>query len=382
MLAIVNRFWGKVGGRRVIVALGALFVTLGGIWGPLEVRQGTPVSTAFILSVFTIVPGLILLYEGYRLPRLHVNADFHPAIVNRSLAGLGVILGVIAIYHFQPAGGTSNPFRAAIILGSFGTVAGYRVGIHNARAEELRRTREQLRDTIDQLETSNELLEQFAYAASHDLQEPLRMISSHLLLIDRRAGDTLDEDCKEYLDFAVERANRMREMTDGLLEYSRIETADDPLEPLDLYEVVEDVLSDLELQIDENEAEITVEELPQVEGDSSQLQQLFQNLIRNAIKYSGEELAQVVVFGERNGAICTVSVRDEGIGIHPDEADRIFDVFERLHTTETHNGIGMGLTLCKRIVERHGGDISVDSTPGEGSTFSVTLPAAEVHADE
>jgi signal transduction histidine kinase len=372
-----ERLVSTVGERRVVLTFGALLVAIGAAWGPLEVSRGTPPSTALLLSAFIAGPGVILLYSGYRLPRVDFDPEFYPALVARCLGGFGVMAAIVSIYHFQPADSLGRPYLMLLVLGSFGSVAGYRVGVHNARAEQLQRTRERLDETVGRLKRSNELLDQFAYAASHDLQEPLRMVSSHLLLIERKYGDGLDEEGQEALEFAVDRAERMREMIDGLLEYSRIETAEEPLEPLDLDAVVEDVLADLELQVEESDATIVLEELPRVAGDASQLRQLFQNLLTNAIKYSGDGPPRIHVSAERDGAGWALSVRDEGVGIEPDEVDRIFEVFERLYPHEDEEGTGIGLTLCRRIVERHGGRIWVDSTPGEGSTFSFTLPAAE-----
>ncbi|WP_323191876.1 PAS domain S-box protein [Halostella sp. PRR32] len=227
------------------------------------------------------------------------------------------------------------------------------------------------------LEESNERLEQFAYAASHDLKEPLRMVSSYLQLIEKRYADELDEDGQEFLDFAVDGADRMGEMIDGLLEYSRVDTQGEPLEPVELDAVVEDVLEDLQFRIEESDAEITTESLPRVEGDASQLRQVFQNLVSNAIEYSDDGPLRIHISGETEGNKQTISVSDNGIGIDPDDTERIFRVFQRLHSPEEHAGTGIGLALSRRIVERHGGDIWVDSEPGEGSTFSFTLPPAE-----
>ncbi|WP_247002715.1 PAS domain S-box protein [Halosolutus gelatinilyticus] len=226
------------------------------------------------------------------------------------------------------------------------------------------------------LEESNERLEQFAYIASHDLQEPLRMVTSYLGLIDDRYGGALDEDGEEFLAFAIDGAERMREMIDGLLKYSRIERTGTSFEPVDLGAVLDAVLTDLQVRIDENDAEIAVDELPRVAGDSNQLRQLFQNLVENAIAYSGDDPPRVAVSAERDGGRWLVSVRDEGIGIDPDDTDRIFEVFQRLHSHEDHPGTGIGLALCQRIVERHGGEIGVESEPDEGTTFAFTLPAA------
>ena len=223
---------------------------------------------------------------------------------------------------------------------------------------------------------SNERLEQFAYAASHDLQEPLRMVSSYLQLLERRYGDDLDEDADEFIDFAVDGAERMREMIDGLLEYARVETGGNPLEPVELNGVVDDVFTDLQLQIEASDAHIEVGSLPEVNGDEGQLRQVFQNLVTNAIEYSGEKAPRIDVSAERNGSMWRISVRDAGIGIDSDETDRVFEVFQRLHSREESEGTGIGLALCRRIVERHGGEIWVESEPGEGSTFSFTLPRA------
>ncbi|MFD1563857.1 PAS domain S-box protein [Haloarchaeobius amylolyticus] len=231
--------------------------------------------------------------------------------------------------------------------------------------------------TIARLEESNERLEQFAYAASHDLQEPLRMISSYLQLIESRYADELDADGEEFLAFAVDGAERMQDMIEGLLEYSRVETQGDPFEPVDLESALESVLSDLQFRIEETNAEIAAGDLPRIEGDADQLRQVFQNLLSNAIKYSGDDPPRISVDAERRGREWKISIYDEGIGIEPDEQDRVFDVFQRLHSREEHAGTGIGLALCQRIVERHDGEIWVESEPGAGSTFSFTLPAAE-----
>ena len=227
------------------------------------------------------------------------------------------------------------------------------------------------------LEESNERLEQFAYAASHDLQEPLRMVTSYLQLLEKRYGDAFDEDGEEFLAFAVDGAERMREMIGGLLEYSRVETCGDPFEPTDLNALLDDVLVDLQLQIEGKDAEVTAEDLPRVEGDAGQLRQVFQNLLSNALMYSGDEPPRVHVSAHRRRGKCVISVADDGIGINSGNQDRIFTVFDRLHSREEYDGTGIGLALCERIVERHGGEIWVDSEPGEGATFSFTLPAAD-----
>ena len=235
---------------------------------------------------------------------------------------------------------------------------------------------QRLEELVGRLEESNERLEQFAYAASHDLQEPLRMVSSYLQLIESRYADELDEDGEEFIEFAVDGAERMRAMIHGLLQYSRVDAQGDSLEPVDLDAVLETAIEDLLVKIEEHDAEITVEELPTVEGDGGQIRQVFQNLMSNAIEYSGDAPPRIHVSARREDAKWIVSVRDEGIGIDPGDADRIFDVFQRLHSRAKHAGTGIGLALCQRIVERHGGKIWVESEPSEGSTFSFTLPAS------
>ncbi|MDS0475883.1 PAS domain-containing protein [Natrinema sp. 1APR25-10V2] len=226
------------------------------------------------------------------------------------------------------------------------------------------------------LEESNERLEQFAYAASHDLQEPLRMVTSYLKLLESRYGDAFDDDGEEFLDYAVDGAERMRQMIDALLEYSRIETRGDPFEPTDLNAVVDDVLADLQFQVEETTAEIAIEDLPRVEADANQLRQVFQNLLGNAITYSGDEPPRIHVSADRRDGEHVISVADEGIGIDPDDQERVFTIFDRLHSREEYDGMGIGLALCERIVERHGGEIWVESEPGDGSTFSFTLPVS------
>ncbi len=279
------------------------------------------------------------------------------------------------------ASGLANPDGEPVVTG---------IGRDVTDRQESQRRLETL---VDDLEESNRRLEQFAYAASHDLQEPLRMVSSYLTLVERRYGDGLDSDGREFIEFAVDGADRMQEMIDGLLQYSRVDTQGDPFRPVDLESVVDDVLADLEVRIEETDAEIDVGSLPRVDGDPGQLRQLFQNLLDNAITYSGDRTPRISVFAEYDGTKWMVSVRDRGIGIDPSETDRIFRVFDRLHGREEYAGTGIGLALCRRIAERHGarasaagsrsestgGAITVDSEPGAGSTFTVALPTLPDH---
>ena len=232
-----------------------------------------------------------------------------------------------------------------------------------------------LNDTVEMLEESNERLRRFAYVASHDLQEPLRMISSYLTLLEAKYAEDLDGEAREYIDFAVGGADRMREMVDGLLAYSRIDLDETAFESVACDDVLEDVLADLQVQIDESDATIVVDELPAVTGDAQQLEALFSNLVSNAIKYS-EASPRVEITGDRRGDRCLFSVADDGIGIDPAYSDQIFEIFNRLHSNDEYPGTGIGLALCRKIVDHHGGDIWVESTPGAGTTFTFTLPRA------
>ncbi|AHG04711.1 histidine kinase [Halobacterium sp. DL1] len=234
-----------------------------------------------------------------------------------------------------------------------------------------------LEKTVDQLQQSNDRLTQFAYAASHDLQEPLRMVSSYVRLLEDRYADELDEEAGEYIDFAVDGADRMRDMVDDLLAYSRVEQSDGTFESVDCGAVLDRVVGDLQVQVEETDADVDVADLPTVQADPDQLEQLFRNLVSNAVKYSGDDPPRVEVTAERCQDAWALSVADDGIGIDPEYNDRIFEVFKRLHHSDEYSGTGIGLSLCQEIVENHDGDIRVDSEPGEGSTFVVTLPDHE-----
>lgn len=240
---------------------------------------------------------------------------------------------------------------------------------------------ETLRETQQKLEQSNEELEQFAYAASHDLQEPLRTVSSYLTLLERRYGEGLDDDALEFLAFAVDGADRMREMIQALLAYSRVDTQGQGFEPVEVTSVFEQVTRNLTRSIEEADATVsTPASAPTVMGDESQLVQLFQNLVENGLKYN-DDSPHVDISVSVDDEQVTVAVSDDGIGMEDSQTDEIFEVFQRLHTREEFEGTGVGLAICRKIVDRHGGTVSVNAAPGEGSTFDVTLPRGEA-ADE
>ena len=221
---------------------------------------------------------------------------------------------------------------------------------------------------------SNEELEQFAYISSHDLQEPLRMITSYLQLLQRRYQGNLDEKADKYIHFAIDGAARMQNLIIDLLEYSRVSTGNNELEIIDCEFILNQVLSDLKAVIKENNAIISHDPLPEVMADPTQMVQVFQNLILNGIKFHGEEAPKIHIAAEKKAIEWVFSVQDNGIGIDPQYSERIFEIFKRLNSREKYPGTGIGLAICKRIVERHGGRIWVESELGKGSTFYFTLP--------
>lgn len=244
---------------------------------------------------------------------------------------------------------------------------------------ERKKIESDMKRSIDDLERSNKELEQFAYVASHDLQEPLRMVSSYVQLLARRYQGKLDNDADEFIAFAVEGAGRMKVLINDLLAFSRVGTRGNDLAPVALDEVFNRVTRTLELVIDENKAVITHDPLPQVMADEGQMFQLFQNLIGNALKFRSEKPPKIHVGVKREKDQWLFYVRDNGIGIDPQFWDRIFIIFQRLHTREEYRGTGIGLAISRKIIERHGGRIWVESEPNKGSTFYFTLnPADEV----
>lgn len=240
---------------------------------------------------------------------------------------------------------------------------------------ERKRAEERLQHYAEELERSNRELNQFASIASHDLQEPLKVISGFSRLIERRYGDTLGTDAKEFFTAIIEGVDRMERLISDLLAYSRVSTRGKPFERVDSNEVFEKACANLRAAIEENGAEVTSEPLPTILADEIQLIQLFQNLIGNAIKYrSLSRPPRIHLSAEQQKGEWVFHVQDNGIGIEPRNFDRIFQIFQRLHTREEHPGTGIGLAICKKIVERHGGRIWVDSVPEEGSTFSFSVP--------
>ncbi len=235
-----------------------------------------------------------------------------------------------------------------------------------------------------ELERNNRLLlekhaelEQYAYVASHELQEPLRMVASYLQLLERRYKNRLDADADKYIGYAVDGATRMQKLIGDLLAFSRVSTRGKDPEAVDCEVALRNSLANLRLVVEENKAVITHDPLPTVLADPTQLSQLLQNLLANAIKFQGSESPNIHISAKFHEDKWEIAVRDNGIGFDPQFSDRIFVIFQRLHGKTEYPGTGIGLSICKKIVQRHGGEIWVESAPGEGSTFHFTLPAAE-----
>ena len=246
----------------------------------------------------------------------------------------------------------------------------------NRDITERKEAEESLRLAAEELARSNADLEQFAYVASHDLQEPLRIVTGFVQLLQQKYGQHLDAKGNEYIEFAVDATKRMQSLIQDLLAYSRVGTRAKEFGPTDSSEAFDRAVTHLGVSIRESGAEITHGELPTVVADGAQLVQLFQNLIGNALKFRGDAPPKVHVDACREQQWWHFSVHDNGIGIEPEYFERIFQIFQRLHSRKRYAGTGIGLAICHKIVERHGGQIWVESLPGQGATFHFTMPAA------
>jgi PAS domain S-box-containing protein len=239
---------------------------------------------------------------------------------------------------------------------------------------EIKVAENNLKLKLEELSRSNEELEQFAYISSHDLQEPLRMIASYLQLLERKYKGKLDAKADKYIHFSVDGATRMQNLIDDILDFSRVTTRAKKLKLTDLEPIYKEVLSNLEVSIDENKAIISHDPLPVVMADKTQISQVFQNLINNAIKFRSKDQPKINISVKKEDNQWIFAVQDNGIGINPKHSDRIFEVFKRLHKKREYSGTGIGLAICKKIIERHGGHIWVESELGKGSIFYFTLP--------
>lgn len=275
---------------------------------------------------------------------------------------------------------TNVLYNAAVYRSGSGEIEGVFAAARDITLRK--RAEEELERYTRELERSNAELEQFAYVASHDLQEPLRIVASFTQLLSERYQGKLDSDADDFIRFAVDGANRMQMLINDLLEYSRVGTRGRPFEVTDCNLVLGRAIANLSIMIEDHHALVTHDDLPAVRADSGQLVQLFQNLIGNGIKYHGDNFPLIHISANRNGREWLFAVRDNGIGIDPQYRERIFGVFQRLHGRDEYSGTGIGLAICRKILDRHGGRIWVESAPGKGSTFYFTIPDKGVEQHE
>ena len=267
------------------------------------------------------------------------------------------------IFHFEA--------RIGPMLKS-GKIIGFTVS--STDITKRKKVEENLRSAMEDLKKSNAELEQFAYVVSHDLQEPLRMVASFTQLLQKRYQDKLDDEANEFINFAVDGATRMQGLINDLLTFSRVGTKGISFSPTDMNIILEDVLANIQQSTIEADAEITYDPLPVIIADGSQMTQILQNLMSNAIKFRGKSPIHIHVSGENKSDKWVFSIRDNGIGIEPKNFERIFVIFQRLHKRDEYEGTGIGLAVCKKIIQRHGGKIWVKSELGKGSTFYFSIP--------
>jgi signal transduction histidine kinase len=248
-----------------------------------------------------------------------------------------------------------------------------RVRLYGLDISDRKQATESLERTAEQLTRSNQELEQFAYVASHDLQEPLRVVTGYVQLIERKYKGRLDATADEFFAFIIDGVARMQQLIVDLLNYSRVGTHGAPLQPVDMQAVLDRTLANLSVVIEENGASVTHDPLPSVLGDEPQLVQVLQNLIANGIKFRSDQPPHIHISASRNCSHWQFAVRDNGIGIDRQYWEQIFVIFQRLHTRQKYKGTGIGLAICKRIVDRHNGRIWLESEPGQGTAFYFTL---------
>lgn len=343
--------------------------------------ESQPMALVTALSFALLCMGALAARPQIGLMQVITSSTTGGSVARRLLPGAILLpwgLGALLLMREQ-AGQYSSEYAMAFFAVTCIVIFGglvwwnafllYRADLERVRAEE------QLRQAGANLERSNTDLQQFAYVASHDLTEPLRMVISYLQLLSQRHSASLEPQAKEFITFAVDGAMRMQGLIQDLLAYSRVEMRGRSPEPTDTQQVLHSALANLKVAIEETGAIITTAPLPQVQADRVQLTQVFQNLIANALKFHGSAPPRVEIGAEKRDGYWLLSVRDNGIGIDPKNAERIFVIFQRLHTRQEYPGTGIGLAICKKIIERHGGRIWVESTPGQGATFYFTLPA-------
>ncbi len=371
-------------GASAILQIASVLVQLAAAFFALKLIRVTGGRTAWSLIAGAFC--IMAIRRLISLEQLATQSFFHIDLLDDSLSliiSIFMLAGVLAIPPlFQTIQRAADTLRRAKedleIQVAARTVELNDANVHlSVELDERRRAEQRLAKYTEDLARSNQELEQFAYVTSHDLQEPLRMVASFTQLLARRYRGRLDQDADEFIGFAVEGATRMQNLLNDLLAYSRVGTRGKPFVPVDCNMVFKQARDNLAKTVEESGALIFLDPLPVVRGDEVQLIQLFQNLLANAIKFRGSEMPQVQVSARKKGHEWIFSIKDNGIGIDPEHHERIFVIFQRLHARSEFPGTGIGLAICKKIVNRHGGRIWVESQPGKGSTFYFSIPEGD-----
>lgn len=372
--------WEAQGGLRMIIIMSLTFAALSFMVIYFSAKDTFVFKMVYPEAVvarpWDTLPLILFLMAGmFVYPRFYRQK---PSLFVHALIVSTIPQMVSQIYA---AYGSSNGFDNGAVIASFLKCVGYLVPLVGLLMDYVRTYR--LSEMYsNELARSNEELEQFAYVASHDLQEPLRKVKSFAELLAKRYEGKLDAQADKYIGYMVDGADRMRGLIKDLLTYSRVDSGEVPKDNIDLNETLKDVLGDLESRRQECDAQITVHEMPHVFANARQMHQLIQNLIGNAIKYRGERRPEIEVTARQEKDGWVISVSDNGIGFDPKFANKVFGVFQRLHSRGDYEGTGIGLAICKKIVEKNEGRIWVDSVEGEGSTFHVLIPKARAFHQE
>ncbi|MHB1469351.1 MAG: sensor histidine kinase [Solirubrobacteraceae bacterium] len=330
-------------------------------------------SAANTLELLLIVAGVLIL-GGVLGAEVVLRLT-----ITRPLSRLGREARRVAGGAFEePLHVATGPLEVAVVAGEFDAMRERLV----AELEAVQATRRQLEEQARELRRSNAELEQFAYVASHDLQEPLRKIASFCQALKARYGGQLDERADQYIEFAVDGAKRMQSLINDLLAFSRVGRNERERVRVDLSEALEESKTALATALEEAQATVLARALPTVTGDPALLSSLFQNLIANAVKFRGQAPLCVKIDTTRHGREWEICCSDNGIGIEPDYAERVFLIFQRLHPHESYEGSGIGLAMCRKIVEYHGGRIWLDTDVRDGACFRFTLPVTDDRADD
>jgi signal transduction histidine kinase len=344
-----------------------------------------------------LVDGVDVLYDELVSGEANFDADpIHKRVVDVDFYGRTWAFDIWSAQSFRQASADSQPlmilvggiFIDSLLIFLFISISrashralGYADSMTHRlerSAEALQTNQSHLAERATELKKSNAELEQFAYVASHDLKEPLRMVSNYTQLLAEDYAGQLDEDAIKYINYATDGAVRMQILIDDLLEYSRVGKTNSPLTSIDLQDVVSHVVSDLEVSIERTSASIEIGPLPSVVSNGTWMTQLFQNLIGNALKFRSDEPPFVHISSQSLGKEWQFTVEDNGIGIEPAYRERIFGIFQRLHTRDKYEGTGIGLAVCQKIVEHHGGRIWVESELGEGTAVHFVLPVETI----